>query len=246
MTQVGFIRRVAEDQLRLVGDLLDIAKIEAGRLELELGDVSVAELFVPAARPAAAAAARAPMSSCASIAAPDLPPLRTDEGKLMQVLRNLVSNALKFTPAGEVVVGADAHDGVVRFEVRDTGIGIAPEDLPRIFAEFVQIPGELQRNGHGTGLGLPLASARRAARRRDRREQRLGEGTTFTVVAAGGRPIAPRRRSPTLRRRARRRRRRDRALRRAGPPARHRLAGHRGRVRDRGAGGVRARACRRR
>ena len=155
-TQVAFIRRVASDQLRLVGDLLDIAKIEAGRLELELADVALSELFV-----LLRGQLRPLMKSADAELRFEFPStpvtLHTDEGKLMQVLRNLVSNAVKFTPRGEVIVSAEPVGDDVRFEVRDTGIGIAPEDLPRIFDEFVQIPGELQRSGQGTGLGLPLA-----------------------------------------------------------------------------------------
>jgi len=179
---VGFIRRVAEDQLRLVGDLLDIAKIEAGRVELELSDLTVAELFV-----ILRGQLRPLIRGDAVELRFDLPgdelQLRTDEDKLMQILRNLVSNALKFTPRGEVVVRAAREDERVRFEISDTGIGIAPDDLPRIFEEFVQLPGELQREGHGTGLGLPLTrklvtllGGTIAA------ESVVGAGTTFTVT----------------------------------------------------------------
>src|SRR5206468_493971 len=102
VTQVSFIRRVAEDQLRLIGDLLDIAKIEAGRLELNLSDVTLRELFVilrGQLRPLLAGDVELRFD------APPVPIiLRTDEDKLMQIVRNLVSNALKFTARGEVVV----------------------------------------------------------------------------------------------------------------------------------------------
>jgi signal transduction histidine kinase/CheY-like chemotaxis protein len=157
LRQVAFIRRVAEDQLRLVGDLLDIAKIEAGRLDLDIADVSLSEIFVMLRgqlRPLVHGDdiqlrfdfPRAPVV------------LETDEGKLMQVLRNLVSNALKFTTDGEVLVSArlDADADAVRFAVSDTGIGIGGDDLERIFDEFVQLPSDLQRRAQGTGLGLPL------------------------------------------------------------------------------------------
>jgi len=189
-TQVGFIRRMAEEQLRLVGDLLDIAKIEAGRVDVDLSDVSVAELF-SLVRAQLRPLVREAGVALRFVAAPDLPVLRTDETKVVQVLRNLVANAIKFTPAGEIVVGADTHDGVVRFTVRDTGIGIAPEDLDRVFVEFVQLPGALQISGRGTGLGLPLC--KRLVELLGGRisvTSRLGEGSTFEVSLPGGDEIA--------------------------------------------------------
>jgi CheY-like chemotaxis protein len=86
-------------------------------------------------------------------------PMETDEGKLGQILRNLVSNALKFTEAGEVRVSARASSGgaAVTIDVADTGIGIAPEDHDRIFQEFGQVDGPVQRRVKGTGLGLALS-----------------------------------------------------------------------------------------
>jgi CheY-like chemotaxis protein len=87
-----------------------------------------------------------------------LPPLFTDEGKISQILRNYISNALKFTERGEVRVSAaaDGH-GTVTFSVRDTGIGIAPADQVRLFHEFGQVPNRLQAKVRGTGLGLSLS-----------------------------------------------------------------------------------------
>ena len=180
--QVSFIRRVAGDQLRLIGDLLDIAKIEAGRLELELDDVALAELLVilrGQLRPLVVGADVELRFDFPGTSAT----LRTDEGKLTQVLRNLISNALKFTRQGEVLVRAAVDADHVRFEVRDTGIGIAPADLARIFDEFVQIPNDLQRSGHGTGLGLPLARKLVGLLGGEiHAESTLGEGTTITVT----------------------------------------------------------------
>jgi signal transduction histidine kinase/CheY-like chemotaxis protein len=181
VTQVAFVRRMAEDQLRLVGDLLDIAKIEAGRLDVDLTEVSVAELFT------ALRAQLRPLAESRKLdlrldAAPGVPPLRTDEGKLVQVVRNLVSNAVKFTPDGEVVVSAEAEGGELVLRVADTGIGIAEEHQERIFDEFVQVPGELQREARGTGLGLPLS--RKLVELLGGRltvASEVGAGTTFTV-----------------------------------------------------------------
>ena len=89
---------------------------------------------------------------------PDLPPLNTDEGKLSQILRNLISNALKFTRRGHVRMAAQLEgEGVIVFQVEDTGVGIAPDDRERIFDEFVQVENDLQAKVKGTGLGLPLS-----------------------------------------------------------------------------------------
>ena len=92
----------------------------------------------------------------------EIPALYTDEGKVSQILRNFISNALKFTEAGEVRVSAevesgDGGDGLVVFRVRDTGIGIAQADQETIFQEFAQLDSALQRKVKGTGLGLPLS-----------------------------------------------------------------------------------------
>ena len=181
-TQVSFIRRVAQDQLRLVGDLLDIAKIEAGRLELELEDLALSELAV-----ILRGQLRPLLKSAEAQLRFDFPAtpftLRTDEGKLIGVLRNLISNAVKFTPHGEVLISAEIEGEQVRFTVADTGIGIAPEDLPRIFDEFVQIPGELQQAGQGTGLGLPLARKLVGLLGGEITVQStVGVGTVFTIV----------------------------------------------------------------
>jgi CheY-like chemotaxis protein/two-component sensor histidine kinase len=186
-TQVGFIRRVAQDQLTLVGDLLDIAKIEAGRIVVELDDISVAELF------ALLRSQLRPLVAEATVdlrfdAEPDLPTLRTDEGKLVQVLRNLVSNALKFTERGAVEVLGRRDGDRLELLVRDTGVGISPDDLAQIFEEFVQIPGELQHHGAGTGLGLPLSRKLVGLLGGTLDvESEPGRGTTFTV----GLPFVP-------------------------------------------------------
>jgi anti-sigma regulatory factor (Ser/Thr protein kinase) len=117
-------------------------------------------------------------------AKPGLPPLYTDEGKVSQILRNLISNALKFTPRGHVrlVAYAEANDRIV-FQVSDTGIGIAPDDQARIFEEFVQVESEIQTRVKGTGLGLPLA--RRLAGLLGGTlslTSEPGHGSTFTVM----------------------------------------------------------------
>jgi CheY-like chemotaxis protein len=110
--------------------------------------------------------------------------LETDEGKLSQILRNFVSNALKFTERGAVTVTAEpAADDCVVITVRDTGIGIAPEHVSYIFEEFTQVENPLQSKAKGTGLGLPLS--RRLAELLGGRvtvESEVGAGSTFTVT----------------------------------------------------------------
>ena len=113
----------------------------------------------------------------------NLPPLYTDEGKVSQILRNLISNALKFTRRGHVRITAQLEgEGFIAFQVADTGIGIAPDDREKIFEEFVQVESDLQAKVKGTGLGLPLS--RRLAELLGGSisvESEVGLGSTFFV-----------------------------------------------------------------
>src|ERR1700761_6006525 len=138
--QVGYIRRSAESLLELVNDMLDLAKGEAGEAEVKPVRFSVASLF------GALRGALKPLLTSTSVdlsfePLQDFPSLYTDESKVAQILRNLVSNALKFTEQGEVRVTAQLSDDKahVIFAVRDTGIGIAAEHHERIFEEFSQV-----------------------------------------------------------------------------------------------------------
>jgi signal transduction histidine kinase/CheY-like chemotaxis protein len=156
--QVRYMREAAETLLALVNELLDLARIEAGKTEVEIKEFEVRGLF------ASLRGMFRPLHANDAVAlvfedADNLPKLRTDELKLAQVLRNLISNALKFTEQGEVrVSAAGSEDGSrVRFTVADTGIGVHPDDMERIFEEFVQIDSPIQRRVKGTGLGLPLS-----------------------------------------------------------------------------------------
>lgn len=156
--QVIYIRQSAESLTELVNDLLDLAKVEAGRVEVRIAPFAVADLF------AALRGALKPLLGNRAVeltmdVPADFPRLETDEGKLAQILRNLISNALKYTDEGSVRVDAlhEPRRGRIVFRVADTGIGIAPEDLPKIFEEFGQVDGPLQRRQKGTGLGLPLS-----------------------------------------------------------------------------------------
>lgn len=155
--QVGYIRRAAQDLLELVNDLLDLAKVEAGKVEAKPIEFAVANLF------AALRGMLRPLLLNQSVDlvfedAAHIPALYSDEGKISQILRNFISNALKFTERGEVRVSAAlVGDNEIEFSVADTGIGIAPEDQELIFQDFVQLDNPIQRRIKGTGLGLPLS-----------------------------------------------------------------------------------------
>jgi len=182
--QLNFIAKATESLTELVEDLLDLAKIEAGKVELHPAEFSVEELF-SALRGMLRPLLVSDRVALRFEAAPGLPPLYSDESKISQILRNLISNALKFTERGEIRVGAelDAGGAVVVFSVADTGIGIAAEDHERIFEEFAQVRNPLQAKVKGTGLGLPLC--RRLAGLLGGHialDSALGTGSTFTVT----------------------------------------------------------------
>jgi signal transduction histidine kinase/CheY-like chemotaxis protein len=155
--QVGFISKASEDLTALVDDLLDLAKIEAGKIEVRPIEFSVGNLFS-----ALRGMLRPLLVGDAVRLIFDEPDtamtLYNDEGKVSQILRNFISNAIKFTEQGEVRVSAQLSEDrrTVLFSVSDTGIGVAPEDQGRIFDEFTQLQSPLQGRVKGTGLGLPL------------------------------------------------------------------------------------------
>jgi signal transduction histidine kinase/CheY-like chemotaxis protein len=154
--QVRFIESSARDLQEMVNDLLDLAKVEAGKIRIRPKQFEVHELF--SALKGMLKPLLADNNSVELIFedADDLPKLYTDEGKVSQILRNLISNALKFTPSGHVRVAAESGPDMVLFSVEDTGIGISPDHHEDIFREFSQIENPLQDRHRGTGLGLPL------------------------------------------------------------------------------------------
>jgi signal transduction histidine kinase/DNA-binding response OmpR family regulator len=161
--QIQFISKAANDLTTLVDDLLDLAKIEAGKIEVRPIEFNVANLF------SALRGMLRPLLAGDNVKLifeePDAPlELYNDEGKVSQILRNFISNAIKFTERGEVRVGAalSVDRRFVCFTVADTGIGISNEYQESIFEEFTQVPNPLQAKVKGTGLGLPLC--RRLAR----------------------------------------------------------------------------------
>jgi signal transduction histidine kinase len=154
--QVYFIRQATEDLSELVHDLLDLAKVEAGKVTLRPTTFVVPDLF-GALRGLMRPLQRNPAVALIFDPADDIPPLVADEGKISQILRNFISNALKFTEQGQIVVTAAIEQSSVVFRVVDTGIGIPPDDQARLFQEFGQVPNRLQSRVRGTGLGLSLS-----------------------------------------------------------------------------------------
>lgn len=154
--QVSLIRKSAQELSELVNDLLDLAKVEAGKIDIYPVQFTVSDLFGTLRgmlRPLLAHNSSISLNFEES----DIQKLYTDENKVAQILRNLISNALKYTESGEVRVAACSTGKTITFSVTDTGIGLAPEDLDRIFEDFVQLASPLQKRIKGTGLGLPLS-----------------------------------------------------------------------------------------
>ena len=154
--QVQFISTAARELAEMVDDLLDLAKIEAGRVTISPGWFEMMDLF---------SALRGMFRPIVEDANIDLvfeepvgmPAMYTDDKKVAQILRNYISNALKFTPNGTVRVSAVCEDERwARFSVNDTGIGIPADVLPGLFQDFAQVDSPLQRRVRGTGLGLSL------------------------------------------------------------------------------------------
>jgi signal transduction histidine kinase len=182
--QVQFIETAANDLSELVNDLLDLAKIEAGKVEALMAPVVVENMFRALKgmlRPLVDAA-RVELVFDTDGSAEQFD---SDESKISQILRNFISNALKFTEHGSVTVSArvDQAADTIAFAVKDTGIGISRDNLQLIFEEFSQIEHPLQRKSKGTGLGLPLC--RKLADLLGGRvdvDSKVGEGSTFTLT----------------------------------------------------------------
>ena len=154
--QIGYIARAGETLLEMVNSLLDLARIEAGRMDVSVRPVVVADLLATMRGMFRPLVTRAEVTLVIEEPPTDLT-MKSDEGKIAQILRNLVANALKFTERGEIRVRASEEDGWVTFIVSDTGIGIPPEHQERVFQEFEQVSGPLQAKARGVGLGLPLS-----------------------------------------------------------------------------------------
>jgi signal transduction histidine kinase len=181
--QVGFVDTTATELAEMVDDLLDLAKIEAGRVDISPAWFEMVDLF-SALRGMFRPVLHNPDTALIFEEPEGLPKLYTDDRKLSQILRNFISNALKFTPHGEVRVTAmRVGEDAVRFSVSDTGIGIAPEHHSAVFDDFSQVDSPVQKRLRGTGLGLSL-SRQLAVLLGGRVEMasELGKGSVFSVT----------------------------------------------------------------
>jgi len=169
--QRGFLKTVQSNVDRMntmVSDLLDISRIESGRIRLEFGDVPIEQVIEDALRTVRGQVEAKQQTLEVNISS-DLPPVRGDRDRLVQILTNLVSNAYKYTPeGGHIVVRAqrwsdvrDAveRDGFVQCSVTDTGIGMASEDQERLFTKYFRADDPAVRNVAGTGLGLVITKS---------------------------------------------------------------------------------------
>ncbi len=181
---IDIIQQSANKMLSLINDYLDFAKIDAGYLRLDLGDVELRDVVEASAR-----LSRLQTQSKNQTLTLDLPPdpvpVRADSERLLQVLDNLLSNAIKYTPeGGRITVQLRVEDGRTVFRVSDTGIGILPAQLPALFTKYHRVPGEATVGISGTGLGLLIVKEIIEAHGgtvRAESEGVRGKGTTFIV-----------------------------------------------------------------
>ena len=182
---IEHVHRGGEHLLALINDVLDLAKVEAGRLELQFEPIDLATAVGESVNGLRPLAERKSLTIEAHV---EPITLVADRGRLRQVLYNLLSNAIKFTPTdGRVSVDGAVTDGRLHLSVTDTGVGIAPEDLGAVFEEFRQV-GDFAERQEGTGLGLALS--RRLVEAHGGRielESTVGSGSTFTIVL----PLSP-------------------------------------------------------
>jgi GAF domain-containing protein len=182
---LGILKRLeanGKHLLGLINDVLDLSKIEAGQLVLELSDYSVQDIAQTVRSTLEPLAADKKLAFKVEVA-PQLPPGRGDGRRLTQVLINLVGNAIKFTDAGEVAIKADANNGSFYVSVRDTGPGISATDQAKLFQEFQQADNAITRKKGGTGLGLAIS--KRIVEMHGGKiwvESQPGQGSTFSFT----------------------------------------------------------------
>jgi signal transduction histidine kinase len=182
---VGVLKRLESNGKHLLGlinDVLDLSKIEAGQLVLELSDYSVQDIAQTVRSTLEPLAADKKLAFKVEVA-PQLPPGRGDGRRLTQVLINLVGNAIKFTDAGEVAIKAEANNGSFHVSVRDTGPGISAADQAKLFQEFQQADNTITKKKGGTGLGLAIS--KRIIEMHGGKiwiESQLGQGSTFAFT----------------------------------------------------------------
>ena len=185
------IQRSQRHLLSLINDVLNFAKLEAGKVEYNLGDVSVRQT-IDEMEPLVAPQLRAKNLSFTREECPDEPTVRADGEKLEQILINLLSNAIKFTPAGgSIRIRCRAENTAIAIAIEDTGIGIPPDRLEQVFEPFVQIQRRLNTSHEGTGLGLAISRDLARAMGGDlTAESVVGTGSTFTLRLPSAGPFA--------------------------------------------------------
>jgi len=179
--------RNGHNLLGLINDVLDLNRIESGHVSLNLTRVTTSELLDSVLDLVQPLAAQKGLTITRDYA--NVPPVYADAARLRQILTNITANAVKFTPQGDVTVRARADGDHVRFEIADTGIGIAPDQVDMVFAEFRQIDNSTTREYEGTGLGMAIT--KRLVEMHSGRiwlESAPGEGTTFFVTMPTRRP----------------------------------------------------------
>jgi signal transduction histidine kinase len=178
------VRSAAQHLLGLINEVLDLSRVEAGKLDLSIAAVDLDALARDALQTVVPAAAKNG-TTCTLVAESELGALATDGGRLRQCLLNLLSNAAKFTSDGRIVLSVRRTGDGVAFEVTDTGIGISPEDQARLFQPFVQVDASETRAFDGTGLGLAITRRLAQALGGDVTVwSERGRGSTFTLTAA--------------------------------------------------------------
>jgi signal transduction histidine kinase len=187
--QLVDLERIQTSQRHLLGlinEVLNYAKLGTGSVQFEVEDVPVAEVLTAAQSLVAPQVRKNGLALTVAVCAPDLA-VRADTDKLRQVLVNLLSNAVKFTaPQGRIEISCERAGLLVSLRVRDTGMGIAPEQLMSIFDPFVQVRSDLARTQEGTGLGLAISRDLARGMNGDLTvESVLGEGSTFTLTLPG-------------------------------------------------------------
>jgi signal transduction histidine kinase/ActR/RegA family two-component response regulator len=179
--QLALVERAGEHLLGLINDVLDFSRLEAGHLEVQSAPFDVASVLHEAVELSAAPAAAKGLDLHLASVLPERQWIQGDPSRFRQVLLNLIGNAVKFTDDGSVDVVADLADGRLRVTVRDTGIGIPPEDVERIFDPFQQADSSFSRRFAGTGLGLTISRELARAMGGDLRcTSAPGVGSTFT------------------------------------------------------------------
>ncbi|ESA38809.1 hypothetical protein N836_30240 [Leptolyngbya sp. Heron Island J] len=188
---LGIIVSEGERLTSLINDVLDISKIEAGKIEWNMEPIAVAEIVERAIAATSVLAENSGLEIIQDIE-PGLPAVLCDRNRLIQVLINLLSNAIKFTPKGSITCFVRRQDAEISISVIDTGIGLAADDLEKVFEKFTQVGKIMTDKPKGTGLGLPIC--KQIIEHHGGRiwaESALGQGSTFTVTLPLNNLIAP-------------------------------------------------------